>query len=166
MWTRASATKIFKEFPKAKVYRDYRVMLENSKEFDAVIVATPDHTHGVIGMAMIKAGKHIYMQKPLAHSLYEVRKLTEAAREHKVVTQMGNQGYSGEGARQICEWIASGAIGDVTEGHAWTNRPVWPQGVEVERPKDTPPLPADLDWDLWIGPATMRPYHPTYAPNK
>jgi predicted dehydrogenase len=120
----------------------------------------------VIGMAVIKADKHIYMQKPLAHSLHEVRKLTEAARAHKVVTQMGNQGHSGEGARQICEWIASGAIGDVKEVHAWTNRPVWPQGVEVERPKDTPPVPPDLDWDLWIGPAAMRPYHPTYAPSK
>ena len=160
------AAKIFNEFPNAKVYRDYRVMLEKQKDIDAVIVATPDHTHGVIGMAVIKAGKHIYMQKPLAHSLQEVRKLTEAAREYKVVTQMGNQGHSCEGARQIYEWIGSGVIGAVKEVHAWTNRPVWPQGVEIERPKETPPVPATLDWDLWIGPAAMRPYHPAYVPGK
>ena len=160
------AQKIIKLYPGAKVYGDYRVMLEKQKDIDAVIVATPDHTHGVIGMAVIRAGKHVYIQKPLAHSLYEVRKLTEAAREHKVVTQMGNQGHSGDGARQICEWIASGEIGQVREVHAWTNRPVWPQGVEVERPKETPPVPADLNWDMWIGPAAMRPYHPTYAPNR
>ncbi len=160
------AAKVIALYPKAKVYRDYRVMLEKQKDIDAVIVATPDHSHGVIGMAVIKAGKHIYLQKPLAHSLYEVRQLTEAARAHKVVTQMGNQGHSGEGARQLCEWIGSGAIGAVREVHAWTNRPVWPQGVEVERPKETPPVPPELDWDLWIGPAAMRPYHPTYAPSK
>ena len=160
------ATKIFDEFPKAKVYRDYRKLLDRQKDFDAVIVATPDHTHGVIGMAMVKAGKHMYMQKPLAHSLFEVRQLTEAAREHRVATQMGNQGHSGEGARLIREWIGAGVIGEVREVHAWTNRPVWPQGVEVERPKETPPVPAELDWDLWIGPAAMRPYHPTYAPSR
>lgn len=160
------ATKIIKLYPKAKVYRDYREMFEKQKDIDAVIIATPDHTHGVIGMAAIKAGKHIYMQKPLAHSIFETRKLTEAAREKKLVTQMGNQGHSGDGVRQMCEWIWSGAIGDVREVHAWTNRPVWPQGVEVERPKETPPVPNDLDWDLWIGPAAMRPYHPTYAPSK
>lgn len=160
------AQKIIKLYPNAKVYRDYREMLEKQKDIDAVIVATPDHTHGVIGMAAIKAGKHVYIQKPLAHSIHEVRKLTEAAREHKVVTQMGNQGHSGDGARLIYEWIHSGRLGIIREVHAWTNRPVWPQGVEVERPKETPPVPSDLDWDRWIGPAAMRPYHPTYAPNR
>jgi len=159
------ANKIFALYPKAVKYRDYREMLDKQKDIDAVIVATPDHTHAAIGMAVIKAGKHIYMQKPMAHSVHETRVLTEAARQHKVVTQMGNQGHSNDGTRQICEWIWSGAIGKVKEVHAWTNRPVWPQGIEVERPKETPPVPEGFDWDLWIGPAPMRPYHPTYAPN-
>lgn len=157
--------KIFALYPKAERYRDYRVMLEKQKNIDAVIVATPDHTHGVVGMAAIKAGKHVYIQKPLAHSVFEARTLTEAARQHKVVTQMGNQGHSNDGTRQIAEWIGSGAIGTVREVHAWTNRPVWPQGIEVERPKETPPVPEGFDWDMWLGPAPYRPYHPTYAPN-
>ena len=157
--------KIFALYPKAEKYRDYRVMLEKQKNIDAVIVATPDHTHGVVGMAAIKAGKHVYIQKPLAHSVFEARTLTEAARQHKVVTQMGNQGHSNDGTRQIAEWIGSGAIGTVREVHAWTNRPVWPQGIEVERPKETPPVPEGFDWDMWLGPAPYRPYHPTYAPN-
>ena len=158
------SAKIFQEFPRAKVYRDFRQMLEKQKEIDAVIVATPDHTHAVIAMAAMRAGKHVYVQKPLAHSIYETRKLTEAAQQYKVVTQMGNQGHSGDGARLICEWIWSGAIGPVREVHAWTNRPVWPQGIEVERPKETPPVPESLDWDLWLGPAPWRPYNPAYVP--
>jgi predicted dehydrogenase len=108
----------------------------------------------------------VYVQKPLTHSVYEARVLTEAARKHKVVTQMGNQGHSGDGARLICEWIWDGAIGSVREVHAWTNRPVWPQGIEVERPTETPAVPASLDWDLWTGPAPYRPYHPTYHPSR
>ena len=116
-------------------------MLDKQKDIDAVIVATPDHTHAVIALAAIRAGKHVYVQKPLAHSVQEARVLTEAAREHKVATQMGNQGHSGDGTRLVCEWIWAGAIGTVREVHAWTNRPVWPQGVEVERPKETPPVP-------------------------
>ena len=158
------AARTFKEYPQAKVYGDYRVMLEKQKDFDAVIVATPDHSHAVIAMAMIKAGKHVYVQKPMSHSIHEARTLAEAAREHKVMTQMGNQGHSGEGIRQVCEWIWSGAIGSVREVHAWTNRPVWPQSIEVDRPKETPPLPAGLDWDMWLGPRPPRPYHPTYHP--
>lgn len=159
------ASKISALYPRAVKYRDYREMLDKQKDIDALIIATPDHTHAVIGMAAMKAGKHVYIQKPLAHSLHEVRVLTEAARQYKVVTQMGNQGHSNDGTRQICEWIWGGAIGAVKEVHAWTNRPVWPQGIEVERPTDTPPVPETLDWDQWIGPAPMRPYHPTYAPN-
>ena len=139
--------KIFALYPKAVKYRDYREMLDKQKDIDAIIIATPDHTHAVIGMAAIKAGKHVYMQKPMAHSVQETRVLTEAARQHKVVTQMGNQGHSNDGTRQICEWIWSGAIGKVKEVHAWTNRPVWPQGIEVERPKETPPVPEGFDWD-------------------
>ena len=158
------AAKTFGKYPKAKAYKDFRVMLDQQKDIDAVIVATPDHTHAVIALAAIQRGKHVYVQKPLAHSVYEARVLTEAARKHKVMTQMGNQGHSGDGARLMCEWVWDGAIGPVREVHCWTNRPVWPQSVEVDRPKETPAVPATLDWDLWIGPAAMRPYHPTYHP--
>ncbi len=160
------AAKTFQEYPKAKVYTDFRQMLDRQKDIDAVVIATPDHTHAVIAMACMRAGKHVYVQKPIAHSVWEARALTEAARRYKVVTQMGNQGRSGDGVRLICEWLWSGVLGDVHEVHAWTNRPVWPQGIEVERPKDTPPVPATLDWDLWIGPAPWRPYHPAYHPQK
>jgi predicted dehydrogenase len=131
-----------------------------------VIVATPDHTHAVIAMAAMQRKKHVYVQKPLTHSVAEARLLTEAAHKYGVQTQMGNQGHSGEGIRLLCEWVWDGAIGEVREAHAWTNRPVWPSGVEVDRPADTPPVPAGLDWDLWIGPRTPRPYHPTYHPAK
>jgi predicted dehydrogenase len=160
------AAKSFNRFPKAKQYTDFRVMLDQQKDIDAVIVATPDHSHAMIAMAAISCGKHVYVQKPMTHSVYEARLLTEAARKHKVVTQMGNQGHSGDGARLICEWIWDGAIGAVREVHAWTNRPVWAQGVEVERPRETPPVPSTLDWDRWIGPAAFRPYHPTYHPGE
>ena len=156
------AAEVFNKYPTAKKYSDFRRMLEKQKDIDAVIVATPDHTHAVISMMAIKMGKHVYCQKPLTYSVYEARKLTEAAREHKVATQMGHQGHSGEGIRLICEWIWDGAIGPVREVHAWTNRPVWPQGIG--RPEDTPPVPATLDWDLWLGPAPYRPYHSTYLP--
>ena len=159
------AAKVYKEYPQAKVYRNFRELLEKQKDIEAVIVATPDHTHAVIAMAAMQAGKHVYVQKPMTHSVYEARKLTEAARQYKVVTQMGNQGHSGDGTRLLCEWIQAGAIGPVKEVHAWTNRPVWPQGIEVGRPKETPPVPEGLDWDLWIGPAPMRAYHPAYLPN-
>ena len=158
------AGKTFAEHPQATAYKDFRVMFDKQKNIDAVIVATPDHTHAVVGMAAIGRGKHVYIQKPLAHSVHEARILTEAARKHKVVTQMGNQGRSGDGVRMVCEWIGAGAIGAVREVHAWTNRPVWPQGIEVERPKETPPVPEGMDWDLWIGPAPMRPFHSAYHP--
>jgi predicted dehydrogenase len=161
-WDYAAET--FKTYPKAAQYKDFRIMLEKQKDIDAVIVATPDHTHAVIGMAAMQRGKHVYIQKPLAYSVYEARVLTEAARKYKVMSQMGNQGHSGEGIRLVCEWIWAGAIGDVREAHVWTNRPVWPQGIEVDRPKETPPVPEKMDWDLWIGPAPMRPYHPSYHP--
>ncbi len=158
------AAKTFQAHPGAKVYRDFREMLEKQKDIEAVIVATPDHTHAMIAMAAMRAGRHVYVQKPLSYSVHEARTLTEAAREHKAVTQMGNQGHSGDGTRLICEWIQGGLIGVVREVDAWTNRPVWPQGVEVERPKETPPAPAGLDWDRWLGPAPYRPYHPAYVP--
>jgi predicted dehydrogenase len=160
------AAKIFELYPQAKRYRSYRTMLEKQKDIDAVIVATPDHTHAVIAMAAMQAGKHVYVQKPLTHSVYEARMLTEAARKYKVVSQMGNQGHSGEGVRNICEWIWDGAIGPVREVHTWTNRPVWPQGVEVERPAKTVKVPSTLDWDFWVGPAPMRNFNPTYLAGK
>jgi len=158
----AYAGKVYEKYPKARKWRDFRKMLAEQKEIDAVVVATPDHTHAVVSMMAIKMGKHVYCQKPLTHSVSEARMLTEAARKYKVATQMGNQGHSGEGVRLICEWIWDGAIGPVREVHAWTNRPVWPQGID--RPKETPPVPDTLDWNLWIGPAPMRPYHPSYLP--
>jgi predicted dehydrogenase len=164
-WTLAAP--VFDKYKDAKKYRDYRVMFDEMKDgIDAVIVATPDHSHAVIAMAAMSRGKHVYVQKPLTHSVAEARLLTEAARRYKVQTQMGNQGHSGEGIRIICEWVWGGAIGEIREAHAWTNRPVWPSGVEVDRPKETPDVPAGLDWDLWIGPAKPRPYHPTYHPAK
>ena len=154
----------FNKFPSAKRYTDFRVMLDQQKDIDAVIVATPDHSHAMIALAAMERGKHVYVQKPLAHAVSEARAMTQAARKYRVMNQMGNQGHSGDGVRDICEWIWNGAIGDVREVHAWTNRPVWPQGIEVERPKETPAVPASLDWDKWIGPAPYRPYNPAYHP--
>ena len=158
----ARAAGSYERYPNAKRYHDYRVMLEKQKDIDAVIVATPDHSHAPAAMMAIKAGKHVYVQKPMAHTVYEARKLAEAAREAKVITQMGNQGHSGEGVRLICEWIWDGAIGDVREVAAWTNRPVWPQGLY--RPREAGRVPDTLDWDLWLGPAPVRPYHSAYVP--
>lgn len=159
----------FKKYDKAARYRDFRDMLDKEDQhIDAVIVATPDHTHAVIVMAALRAGKHVYCQKPLAHSLYEVRKLTETAREAGVQTQMGNQGHSSEQIRRLREWVQSGAIGNVREVHAWSDRPVggdpWSDFPIMKRPEDTPPIPDTLDWDLWLGPARERPYHPVYHP--
>lgn len=149
-------------FPASSRYRDYRVMLEKRKDIDAVVVATPDHTHAVIAMAAMQLGKHVSVQKPLTRTVSEARALTEAARRYKVVTQMGNQGHSGEGIRLIQEWIDDGAIGQVREVHCWTNRPIWAQGMP--RPEQQPPVPTGLDWDLWLGPAPLRPYHRVYHP--
>jgi len=158
------AADVYNKYPNAKKYRDYRKMLESQKDIDAVIVATPDHTHACIAMAAIEMGKHVYVQKPLTHSVYEARKLKEAAKQYKVVTQMGNQGHSGEGARVALEWLRAGVVGQVKEIKAWTNRPIWPQGID--RPEGTPTVPDGLDWDLWLGPAPERPYHPAYHPFK
>jgi len=154
----------FKRYPKAKRYRDFRVMLEKQPEIDAVTISTPDHVHAVATMTAMELGKHVYVQKPLTHSIYEARMLTRAARKYKVATQMGNQGHSIEGIRRCCEMIWSGAIGQVREVHAWTHSPIWPQGIP--RPTETPPVPDSLDWGLWLGPAPYRPYHPAYLPFK
>ncbi|MDZ7317066.1 MAG: Gfo/Idh/MocA family oxidoreductase [candidate division KSB1 bacterium] len=158
------AAHTFKRYPKAKIYKDYRVMLEKQKDIDAVVVATPDHMHAPITMAAIRAGKHVYTEKPLTHTIKEARLVTQAAREAKVATQMGTQGHAMEEARLLCEWIWDGAIGDVYEVHAWTTHPVWPQGIA--RPKEAPKVPKGLDWDLWIGVAPYRPYHPVYHPGQ
>ncbi|WP_421948187.1 Gfo/Idh/MocA family protein [Phaeodactylibacter xiamenensis] len=157
------AAKCFNDYPDAAVYKDYRRMMDDmGDEIDAVVVGTPDHTHYVVTADAMRAGKHVYVQKPLTHSVYESRMLAKLAKETGVATQMGNQGNSGEGIRQVCEWIWNGEIGEVKEVHAWTNRPIWPQGLE--RPTETPSVPPTLDWDLFIGPAKWRPYHPAYTP--
>ncbi len=159
-----------KRYPGAKVYTDYRVMLEKERGIDAVVIATPDHTHAVITMAAIEAGKHVYTQKPLTHDIWEARQLALAAKRSEVTTQMGIQGHSGEGIRLVVEWIQAGTIGEVREVDAWCDLSYYPWGHAYwssrwgERPADSPAVPAGLDWDLWIGPASFRPYHPAYHP--
>jgi predicted dehydrogenase len=138
-------------------------MLEKEKNIDAVTVSTPDHNHAVIAMAAMQRGKHVFVQKPLTSTVTEARKLAAAAKKYKVVTQMGNQGHAGEGARLINEWIWDGAIGDVTEVQTWTDRPIWPQG-EIVRPTTIPSVPTSLAWNIWLGPAPFRPYQPGYHP--
>jgi hypothetical protein len=138
-------------------------MLEKEKNnIDACSISTPDHTHAVATLAAMQLGKHVYTQKPLTHNIYEARQLTEAARRYKVVTQMGNQGGSGDGVRKAKEMYDAGLIGTVTEAHAWTNRPVWPQGIPTPTGKFE--VPAELDWDLWLGPASFIDYNPAYLP--
>ncbi|OGC05946.1 hypothetical protein A2V82_10570 [candidate division KSB1 bacterium RBG_16_48_16] len=161
-WDRASET--FMQFPDVPKYKDFHIMLEKQKDIDAVIVATPDHVHACASMAAINAGKHVYTEKPLTHTISEARTLAEAARHAGVATQMGIQGHAMEEARLLCEWIWDGAIGAIREVHAWSPHPVWPQGMD--RPTETPPVPDTLDWELWIGPAPYRPYHPAYLPMK
>ncbi len=144
-------------FPKAKYYKDWRELLDKEhKNFDAVSVSTPDHNHAVIAMGAMELGKHVYVQKPLTHDIYEARQLTEAAKKYKVVTQMGNQGASADGVRKMREWYDAGLIGDVEEVYVWTNRPVWPQGIPW--PKTSAPVPNELDWDLWLGTAPYKDY--------
>ena len=153
-------------YPKAKRYQDYRKMLEEmDNEIDAVIVSTPDHHHAPATAMAFKLGKHAYVQKPLTHSVYEARTLRDLARKHKVATQMGNQGSSLNGLRRAVEVIQAGAIGPVRQVHVWSNRPIWPQGIE--RPAGQDPVPDSLNWDLFIGPAPMRPFKKdTYHPFK
>ncbi|MBN1465979.1 Gfo/Idh/MocA family oxidoreductase, partial [candidate division KSB1 bacterium] len=164
------AARTLARYPAAKVYQDYRVMFEKEKNIDAVVIATPDHTHAVITMAALQLGKHVFCQKPLTHTVYEARKITEAARYYNVQTQMGNQGHSSEHIRLLKEWLADGAIGPVREVHAWTDRPVggdpWSTFAVQAKPTDTPPVPPSLNWDLWLGPVPYRPYHPDYHPTK
>jgi len=153
----------FKEFPNAKKYWDWRLMFDEMKDsIDAVMVATADHTHALVSANALQMGKHVYCQKPLTHSVYESRLLTRLAAKSKVATQMGNQGNSGDGVRQVCEWIWNGEIGEVREVHAWTDRPIWPQGLM--RPTEIMQSPDTLNWDLFIGPAPERPFHSIYTP--
>jgi len=162
---------VFAKYPGAVQHKDFRLMLDKQKDIDAVVVGTPDHTHAVISLEAMKRGKHVYTEKPLTHSVSEARILREAAVKYKVATQMGNQGQAGDGPRRLREMIWDGAIGAVREVHVWTDRPnrglsdtYWPQGVR--RPAEMPEVPASLDWDLFLGPAPIRPYHPSYHPFK
>ncbi len=150
-------------FPQAKRYTDFREMLERDGDsIDAVTVATPDHTHAVAAMMAMKMGKHVYCEKPLARTLYEVKQLADGAQRYGVATQMGNQGHAFDGTRQIRVWVEAGAFGTVRVIQYWTNRQIWPQAIE--RPLESYHVPTYLDWDLWLGTAPMRPYHPAYAP--
>jgi predicted dehydrogenase len=144
------------------VYTDYRELLEKEKDFDAVIVGTPDHTHAVVSIAAMKKHKHVFCQKPLTHSVFEARRIAEVAREARVATQVAVGNQASEATRLLCEWVWAGAIGPVREVHNWSSRPFWPQGIE--RPAQGEPVPESLDWNLWLGPAPVRPYHRAYLP--
>lgn len=160
-WARAEDA--FTTYPRAKRYRDFREMLAKEPSIDAVTVSTPDHTHAVAAIAALKAGKHVYCQKPLARTLWEVQSMmAEAKSRPRLATQMGNQGHAGASTRLIRELYEAGVIGKVRELHYWTNRPIWPQGID--RPLQAYNPPPTLDWDLWLGPAPVRPYAPDYAP--
>lgn len=151
--------------PKAKQYRDFRKVYDNHiKEVDAVMVGTPDHTHATIALPFMKENKHAYVEKPLTHNIYEARLMAQVAKQQGIVTQMGNQGSSGDGIRVAQEWINAGVIGKVHRVDCWTNRPVWPQGFK--HITEGQPVPSNLDWDLWLGPASDRPYNENYLPFK
>jgi hypothetical protein len=164
------AERIFHRYPEAKKYKDYREMLDSIKEIDAVMIATPDHTHAVIAMAAMKAGKHVFCQKPLTHNINETLQIMKTAKESGLTTQMGIQGHAMEGIRLVCEWIWDGAIGDVYKVEAWCSITNYPPGHAYystpcdARPHITPSVPGYLDWDLWLGPASFRPYSPCYHP--
>jgi predicted dehydrogenase len=157
------AVKSRERFPRAGYYKDFREMLDKErKNIDAVSVSTPDHTHAAAALMAMRMGKHVYVQKPLTHDVYEARILTQAARKYKVVTQMGNQGASNDGVRKMQEWYKAGLIGDATDIYCWTNRPIWPQGFGKPVTKDQ--VPAELDWKLWLGPNECEEYHKEFVP--
>jgi predicted dehydrogenase len=156
------AARAYKDHPKATRYSDFRVMLEKQKNLDAVVVSTPDNTHAVAAIMAMNLGKHVYCEKPLTHDIYEARQMRLVAAKRRVATQMGNQGTSNDTFRAGVEVIRSGALGDVREVHVWTNRPIWPQGMQ-ERPA-AEEVPAGVSWDLWLGPAPTRPYNRAYLP--
>ncbi|MDC0262923.1 Gfo/Idh/MocA family oxidoreductase, partial [Verrucomicrobiales bacterium] len=148
--------KMAKNFPKAAKFQDFREMFDKmADQIDAVTVSTPDHCHGVAGIQAMQLGKHAYVQKPLTQTVWEARTMKELAKEKNLATQMGNQGSAMDGLRRSVEVIHSGAVGKPTELHVWTNRPIWPQGLA--RPEGEDPIPENLDWDLWLGPAEDRP---------
>lgn len=156
------AERVFSSYPNAVRYKDYRVMLEKQKDIDAVVIATPDHTHTVIAAAAMESGKHVYLQKPLTHSVWESRYLTGLAKRTGVTTQMGNEGHSNDSVYEVAEVVQSGCLGAVRDVHVWTNRPIWRQGMP--KPLIKVAIPKSLDWDLFIGPAPMRDYSPEYHP--
>ena len=156
------ASPVFETYPKAKKWKDYRKMLEDQKDIDAVVIATPDHTHALPAAAAMEMGKHVYLQKPLTHSVWESRYLTDLAKKTGVVTQMGNEGHSNDTVYEVTEVVHSGCLGEVKEAHVWTNRPIWRQGMPA--PTEEVKVPDTLDWDMFIGPAKMRAYNPEYHP--
>ena len=159
----AYAKHVFERYPEAKRYNDWRVCYDEMlKDADAVMVATADHTHAIIAANALTEGKHVYCEKPLTHTVYESRLLTKLAAKYRVATQMGNQGASAEGVRKTCSWIWNGVIGEVTKVEAFTDRPIWPQGLD--RPEKEDPIPETLNWDGFIGPAQYRPYNSIYTP--
>jgi predicted dehydrogenase len=160
----SSLDRVGAQYPAARRHRDFRRMFDEQKDIDAVVVTTPDHIHAVASMMAMKLGKHVYCEKPLTHSVYEARQMANTARESKVATQMGNGGHASDTLREAVDWLRGGVIGPVREVHCWSNRPIWPQGIE--RPLEMPPVPKNLDWDLWLGPAPSRPYNPAYHPFK
>ncbi|MBX2816862.1 MAG: Gfo/Idh/MocA family oxidoreductase [Saprospiraceae bacterium] len=158
-----NAQKSVEAFPDAARYADYRRMLDQEKDIDAVTISTPDHVHGPAASFAMQRGIHVYVQKPMTHNIKEARKLTEMAREQRVVTQMGNQGGSNPLLGMVQKWVDSGKLGKISKVHVWTNRPVWPQGVAMPKP-DPSQKPSDLKWDLWLGPAKSMPYTPNLHP--
>jgi len=157
-----SAAETVSKFPQAKYYKDWRKMLDKEhKNFDAVSVSIPDHNHAIVALSAMQLGKHVYVQKPMTHDIYEARTLTQAAQKYNVVTQMGNQGASGDGVRQLREWYDAGLIGDVHTVYCWTNRPIWPQGTPWPPKAD---IPKELDWDLWLGTAPYKDYVSNLVP--
>ncbi len=162
----ADTYKLHPELGPDKRFKDYRVMLDKlGNQIDAITVSTPDHMHFPIAMAALALGKHVFVEKPLTHTIHEARTLAATAREKRVATQMGNQGHAGEGCRLLKEWVQAGVLGEVTEVHSWTDRPIWPQGnLPPDHSKMMPVVPSTLDWDLWLGVAQPREYDPAYLP--
>jgi predicted dehydrogenase len=162
----ARSARTVKAHPGVPFFQDYRVMLDRlGSQIDAVTISTPDHMHYPIALAAMSLGKHVFVEKPMAHTIREVHELARVARERKVATQMGNQGHAGEGMRLLKEWYDAGILGEVREIHSWTDRPIWPQGVKApDHSKLRPVVPTGLDWDLWLGVAPARAYDPMYLP--
>jgi len=158
-----SAARSVEAFPKAKIYYDYRIMLEEEKDIDAVTISTPDHVHAPAAVFAMERGKHVYVQKPLTHNIREARLLAEMAKKNMIVTQMGNQGASNPLLVMVQKWVDSGVLGKISKVQVWTNRPVWPQGFAMPEP-DESQKPEGLHWDLWLGPAEYRPFIPNLHP--